>query len=45
MQVKLISVDTNGCFFHRLTDALNERLTDALNEKVRAIPQKYATNQ
>ena len=30
MQVKLISVDTNGCFFHRLTDAL----TDALNEKV-----------
>ncbi len=32
MQVKLISVDTNGCFFHRLTDALNEKVNEWLGE-------------
>ena len=32
MQVKLISVDTNSCFFHRLTDALNEKVNEWLGE-------------
>ena len=32
MQIKLISVDTNGCFFHRLTDALNEKVNEWLGE-------------
>jgi len=32
MKVKLISVDTNHCYFHRLTDALNEALNEWLNE-------------
>ena len=32
MQVKLISVDTNGCFFHRLTDDLNEKVNEWLGE-------------
>lgn len=32
MQVKLTSVDTNGCFFHRLTDALNEKVNEWLGE-------------
>ena len=32
MQVKLISVDTNGCFFNRLTDDLNEKVNEWLGE-------------
>ena len=32
MQVKLISVDTNGCFFRRLTDVLNEKVNEWLGE-------------
>lgn len=32
MQVKLISVDTNSVFFHRLTDALNEEINNWLAE-------------
>lgn len=32
MQVKLISVDTNSYFFHRLTDALNEKVNEWLGE-------------
>ena len=32
MQVKLISVDTNGCYFHRLTDNLNEKINEWLDE-------------
>lgn len=32
MQVKLISVDTNSYFFHRLTDGLNEKINEWLSE-------------
>ena len=32
MQVKLISVDTNGYFFRRLTEALNEKVNEWLGE-------------
>ena len=32
MSVKLISVDTNSCFFHKLTDNLNEKVNEWLGE-------------
>lgn len=32
MSVKLISVDTNSCFFHRLTDNLNEKVNEWLDK-------------
>ena len=32
MQVKFISVDTNHCFFHRLTNKLNEEIKEWLDE-------------
>ena len=32
MSVKLISVDTNSCFFHRLTDDLNEKVNEWLDK-------------
>ena len=32
MQVKFISVDTNSCFFHNLTDSLNEKVNEWLGE-------------
>lgn len=32
MQVKLISVDTHSCFFHNLTDDLNEKVNEWLGE-------------
>lgn len=32
MSVKLISVDTNSCFFHKLTDNLNEKVNEWLDK-------------
>ena len=32
MSVKLISVDTNSCFFHRLTDYINEKVYEWLEK-------------
>ena len=32
MQIKIISVDTTTCFFHRLTASLNEEITAWIND-------------